>query len=140
MVRKLMIAAVLLWPLVLQGGELGELADRIDRPTLGARVDVGGSLEIGRAAIEPGEGATIRALMAGDERCGVAVAGPATFRLLIDDPFSAPVAVRNLDRTSKLEVRKKDKQPRGGFFDLVGRGLVVGSPWAVGCRWRCFHA
>lgn len=109
MVRKLMIAAVLLWPLVLQGGELGELADRIDRPTLGARVDVGGSLEIGRAAIEPGEGATIRALMAGDERCGVAVAGPATFRLLIDDPFSAPVAVRNLDRTSKLEVRKKDK-------------------------------
>lgn len=105
--RRLVIAAVVLLPLAAYGGELADLADRIDRPTVGGAVVVSGPLTIGRAAIEPGEGSTIRSLAAGDQLCGLAIAGPADFRLVIDDPFSAPIAVRNLDRASKLREKKK---------------------------------
>ncbi len=103
---RLAIAVVLLWPAISSGGGLSELAARIDQPTRGPEISVEGPLTFGRAAIEPGALTTVRVLMAGDEKCGVAVEGPATFRLMIDDPFSAPIADRNLDRASKLEARK----------------------------------
>ena len=103
---RLVIAAVLLWPVVSFGGGLSELAARIDQPGIGARVAFEGPLRFGRAAIERGAGATVRPLMAGDENCGVAISGPATFRLVIDDPFSAPIGERNLDRASKLDARE----------------------------------
>jgi len=107
MVRKLAIVAVVAWPLVSFAGELADMADRIDHPTVGATVAIEGPLAMGRAAIEPGEGSAVRALLAGDEQCGFAIEGPAAFRLLIDDPFSAPIAIRNLDRASKLDAGKK---------------------------------
>ncbi|MCJ7752987.1 MAG: hypothetical protein MUP13_00340, partial [Thermoanaerobaculales bacterium] len=106
MLCRLVIAVVVVWPAISFGGGLGDLAARIDQPTLGVQIALEGPLRFGRAVIEPGAGATVRALMAGDEKCGVAVEGPATFWLVIDDPFSAPVAVRNLDRASKLSARK----------------------------------
>lgn len=106
MTFRLAIAAVLLWPAVSFGGGLSELAARIDQPTRGAQLAIEGPLRFGRAAIEPGAGAIVRVLMAGEEQCGVAIEGPATFRLVIDDPFSAPIAARNLDRASKLDARK----------------------------------
>jgi hypothetical protein len=106
MLRRVVIAAVSMCPVVSLGGGLAELAAKIDHPTLGTPIRVEGPLQIGRAAIEPGVGSTVRLLMAGDEKCGVAIEGPAAFRLVIDDPFSAPVADRNLDRASKLSARK----------------------------------
>ena len=122
MLLRLVVAAVLLWPLVAHGVALGELADLIDRPTLGAPIRLDAPLEIGRATIAPGEGSTVRVLMAGDERCGVAIEGPATFRLLIDDRFSAPVAVRNLDRASKLKAKKAGRNLEVTF---AARSAVV---------------
>jgi hypothetical protein len=107
MMIRLAIAVVMVWPAISFGGGLGELAARIDQPTLGAQIALEGPLRFGRAVIEPGgRGTTVRVLMAGNEKCGVAVEGPETFWLVIDDPFSAPVAVRNLDRASKLSARK----------------------------------
>jgi hypothetical protein len=106
MLGRLVIAAVSIWPPASFAGGLAEMAARIDHPTLGTPISIDRPLQIGRAAIDPGAGATVRVLLAGDEKCGVAIEGPATFRLVIDDPFSAPIAERNLDRASKLEARK----------------------------------
>jgi len=106
MMIRLAIAVVMVWPAISLGGGLGEMAARIDQPALGAQIALEGPLRFGRAVIEPGRGTAVRVLMAGNEKCGVAVEGPATFWLVIDDPFSAPVAVRNLDRASKLSARK----------------------------------
>jgi hypothetical protein len=113
MLGRLVIAAVSMWPLASFAGGLAEMAAKIDHPTLGTPISIERPLQIGRAAIEPGAAATVRELLAGDEKCGVAVEGPATFRLVIDDPFSAPIAERNLDRASKLKARK-----RGGRFEV----------------------
>ncbi len=74
----------------------------IDRPVPGPGAALESPVEIGRARIEPGEGATVRPLWAGDRRCGVLLEGPLTLRYRVDDPVSAPVARRNARKASHL--------------------------------------
>lgn len=70
-----------------------------------SEVSVGAVVEqaeivLGRATIRPAAGTAIRQLVAEGRQVGLLVDGAATCRYLVEDPFSVPVARRNLDRVS----------------------------------------
>jgi hypothetical protein len=77
---------------------LAALAERIDRPRLGGEVQNPQPIRVGRAVITPH--GTVHVLLAGEEPCGLYVAGPATFSYRIEDRFIRPIVERNLRRSS----------------------------------------
>lgn len=68
---------------------------------------------MGKGTITPMAGTKTYSLLAAGRPCGVWVAGPATFRYVVSDRISQPVAQRNLKSGSKLRV------------DQTAEGLVV---------------
>lgn len=94
-------------------GGLVELAPALDRPVAGAPIPAPAEIAVGRARFVPGAAATVRPLFAGDERCGLWIGGPGELRYAVTDPFSVPVAKRNLKSASSLE------------FEASGSGLEV---------------
>lgn len=85
-----------------------DLARAIDAPRVGPPVRLAGPLRAGSATVEPAEGTPVRLLLAGDEPCGVLLAGRATLVYRIANRFSRPVAARNLRRASSLESTAED--------------------------------
>ncbi len=73
-----------------------ELIADLSAPRLGAVVHLTGPLEIGRAKLVPAQGTVVRQLMAGQVVCGLWIDGPTRLTYTVDDPFSLPVARRNL--------------------------------------------
>lgn len=122
---KVAIAVVLMSPVISFGSGLGKFADRIDNPIRGLSIPNPEPIRIGRGTLEPGTGSITRVLMAGNEPCGISIEGPAIFVLPIDDPFSAPLAIRNLDRASKLV----PKQGNSGLEVRIPANSVVVWSW-----------
>ena len=53
---RLAIAVVLVWPAISFGGGLGDLAARIDQPTLGAQIDARGAAAVREGGDRAGRG------------------------------------------------------------------------------------
>ena len=104
-------------------GGIVELAAALDRPVAGAPVPAPAAIEVGRARLVPGASSSIRPLFAGDERCGIWIEGPGELRYTVSDPFSVPVAKRNLKSASRLAVEES------------GGGLVVREPFDGALVW-----
>lgn len=85
-------------------GELKPAADAIDRPAVGGVVPWTAPLEVGRARIAPGAGATARVLVADGKPVGLLLDGPATVVYRIEDRFSIPVAAHDLRRAGGVTV------------------------------------
>ncbi|KAB2962418.1 MAG: M1 family metallopeptidase [Thermoanaerobaculia bacterium] len=85
-------------------GELRAIADGIDRPAVGAVVPWSSPLEVGRARITPGAGASARMLVAEGKPVGLLLDGQATVAYRVEDRFSIPVATHNLRRASGITV------------------------------------
>lgn len=81
---------------------LAGAATAIDRPEVAGTVRPGPALRVGRAEITPAPGTPVRLLRATGAPCGLWVDGAAHLRYLVEDRFSAPVARRNLRRTSAI--------------------------------------
>lgn len=106
---------------------LAELAEALDAPTIGPRIDIEGPIQLHQAKIEPAPGTAIHQLLAGDRPCGLYVAGPAKLTYRVSDRFSVPVAKRNLKRSGRLEVTTDDQEGLTIVESLNG-GLV----WNLG--------
>jgi hypothetical protein len=89
-----------------QGATLAERAAAIDAPAPGGELKLDGPLKVGRAEITPAAGTRVRVLLALGTPCGVVFEGPARLRYHVEDRFSAPVAERNVRRTSSLSVTR----------------------------------
>ncbi len=100
-----------------------ELASAIDRPVAGPPVPAPAEIAVGRARFVPGAATSVRPLFAGDERCGLWIDGPGELRYAVTDPFSVPVAKRNLKSASSLE------------FEEGAGGLVVREPFDGALIW-----
>jgi hypothetical protein len=92
------VLAALASPGTVRAESLAGEAQRIDRPRLGGLVEAPQPISIGRAVITPH--AAVRVLLAGEEPCGLYVAGPATLSYRIEDPFIRPLAERNFRRSA----------------------------------------
>jgi hypothetical protein len=89
-----------------RGATLAERAAVIDAPAPGGELKLDGPLKVGRAEITPAAGTRVRVLLALGTPCGVVFEGPARLRYRVEDRFSAPVAERNVRRTSSLTVTR----------------------------------
>lgn len=87
-------------PAAASSPELMLRAAAIDRPQVGAAVEVPRSIALGRGTVTPAAGTAVKLLVAGGEPVGLFVDGPAAFRYVVDDRFSVPVARRNAKRVS----------------------------------------
>ena len=96
----------------------------LERPVPGVLFDLpGGVLRVGRAELRTGPGAEVRALVAGGRTCGIWIEGAATLTYRIDDPFSIPVARRNLKHSPGIAAR------------LDGAALVLSLPLSGVAAW-----
>ena len=124
-----------------------EKADAIDRPEIGDRLQIKGSIGLPSGRLELNEGTAVYRLLAGDIPCGLWVDGPATFVHRITDRYSVPLAHHNFEQESKyklqeidggLELREPVKSALIWSFDLSGgspasgdSASAVGSPGAL---------
>jgi Peptidase family M1 domain len=89
-----------------RGATMAERAAAIDAPAPGGELKLDGPFKVGRAEITPAAGTRVRVLLALGTPCGVVFEGPARLRYHVEDRFSAPVAERNVRRTSSLSVTR----------------------------------
>ena len=106
---------------------LTEQADAIDRPTVGDRLQIQGSIQLPSGELELAEGTSVYRLMARDEPCGLFIDGPGTLVYRITDRYSIPLAKHNFDMESSyaveetadgLELREPIKSALIWSFDL----------------------
>ncbi len=88
--------------------ELAALAAAIDAPRVGRAVELGGPIRLGRATFEPGAGAALRLLLAGDEPVGLLLTGSWRLTYVVEDRFSQPVARRNVKRAASITAQAED--------------------------------
>jgi len=105
---------------------LPELAAAIDAPRVGAPVELAGPLVLGRGTVTPAAGTAVRLLTAAGEPVGLLVDGPASFRYVVEDRFSVPVARRNLKRATGLPLAEE-----GGKL-VVTQQLRLAAVWDRG--------
>ena len=110
------------------GGGFANLASRIDAPRVGEPVQLEKPIQLQHGTITPAPGTKVFRLMAGQQACGLFVDGPAHLEIKVVDPFSVPVARRNLKRASSLE------------FTEVEDGLVVREELKSALVWNWFLA
>ncbi len=91
---------------------LGQLSSRINQPIFGSPVDLQAPLVFGRATITPAANTEVYPLLADKQVCGLFV-GRGTSKYRIDDPFSLPVALRNLESAAGIEAH-----PKNGVLEL----------------------
>ena len=108
MTGRLLIASCCLFVLgaivpTVSAGLVQEAA-AIDAPGVGGELHLDGPLPVGHGEIVPAAGTRILVLLAGGEPCGVLVDGPARFTYTVDNPFSVPVAERNIKRVTSLRM------------------------------------
>lgn len=108
-----------------EAGPLTALAATIDRPTAGAIIERPETLRLGRGELEPLAGSKVQRLLCGGEPCGLLVTGPARFRYTVEDRFSRPVASRNFDRLSSVELAAG----RGGGAPVAATTLTGAVLW-----------
>jgi hypothetical protein len=108
--RAALVAAAALFalPAVASTPELMLRAATIDRPQVGATVEIGGAIAVGRGTVTPAAGTAVKLLVAAGEPVGLLVDGPAAFRYVVDDRFSLPVAKRNAKRVSGVGATEAD--------------------------------
>lgn len=77
---------------------------------------------VGRARITPAAGTAVYMFAADGTRCGLLVDGLASLTYRVEDPFSVPVARRNLKRVGGLSVTEA-----GGVLTIAGslRGAAI---------------
>ena len=83
-----------------EGPSLLDTAKAIDAPRMGNPIELHGPITFGAGHIVPAAGTVLRQMYCGEEPCGIYVAGPAQFLFTVKDPFSLPVAGRNLDEAA----------------------------------------
>jgi Peptidase family M1 domain len=83
---------------------LAEEAAAIDSPSVAGEVHFGASILVGHGEIIPSVGTKVLLLRAGGEPCGVLVDGPARFTYTVDNPYSIPVAERNLKHITNMRL------------------------------------
>jgi hypothetical protein len=99
-------------------------AESIDGARLGVVMASPGPIRVGRGEIVPAAGASVHALICGDQACGLAVVGPARFSYLVEDRFSQQVARRNLETASSLAPQAT---PAGMKIEMQLDGALVWS-------------
>ena len=96
-------------------------------PDVGPRVDLGPSLDVGRARFSLGGGVRAHLMTAGGEPVGVYLSGPIAFEYRVEDRFSIPVAQRNLGEGIEAKGTMRDGAlviaDRAGSVAIWGRGL-----------------
>ena len=107
------------------GAVPGDLAARfaaLQQPVIVGRVEAPGVVVVGRARITPAAGTAVYVFAADGTRCGLLVDGPASLTYRVEDPFSVPVARRNLKRVGGLSVTEA-----GGVLTIAGslRGAAI---------------
>ncbi|MCB9378868.1 MAG: hypothetical protein H6511_08920 [Holophagales bacterium] len=85
--------------------DLGELYRALAVPQVIGHRPSTGPLRVGRAEIVPAAGTRWLALSALGEVCGYVLDGAATVRYRVEDPFSIPIARRNLEGVRSLATR-----------------------------------
>jgi len=85
---------------------LAEVYRALEQPAVGGAFELaGGVLRIGRAEFRTGPGARARPLIAAGRVCGIWIEGTTTLSYRIEDPFSIPLARRNLKHSPALVAR-----------------------------------
>ncbi|MEO8277214.1 MAG: M1 family aminopeptidase [Thermoanaerobaculia bacterium] len=135
MLRQLSLAGLLLFafsqpsisaPAAASPGRLADDLSAFLHVTVGPPVSLaGGELRVGRATLRPASG-SVRPLLAAGRAVGILMEGAATMSYVIEDPFSIPVARRNLRASTGLTSRIDGKLLR------IDKALSGAAVWGFG--------
>jgi|CXWL01.1.fsa_nt_gi hypothetical protein len=106
---------------------LADQLARLQAPQVGPRVALpDGELRVGHAVLRPRPASTVRRLLVGDRTVGVIFDGGVALVYRVEDPFSVPVAKRNLRSSTGLS-------PRADGAALVIEKVLEGAAvWGYG--------